>query len=62
MKLREEKIQRLQNENRHLLESLAILLSTPTRFVESVEASIKDRIREIITENKDKAAVGVDYF
>lgn len=56
--MREEKIQRLQNENRHLLESLSILLSTPTRFVESVEASIKDRIREIITENKDKTAVG----
>lgn len=55
--MREEKCQRLQNDNRHLLESLAIMLSTPSRFVESLEASIKDRIRELLTENKDKTAV-----
>lgn len=55
--MREEKCQRLQNENRHLLESLAIMLSTPSRFVESLEGSIKDRIRELLTENKDRAAV-----
>lgn len=57
LKMREEKCQRLQNENRHLLESLAIMLSTPSRFVESLEGSIKDRIREVLTENKDKTAV-----
>lgn len=55
--MREEKCQRLQNENRHLLESLAIILSTPSRFVESLENSIKDRVRELLTENKDKTAV-----
>lgn len=48
----------MQNENRHLLESLAILLSTPSRFVESLEGAIKDRIRELLLENKDKTAVG----
>ncbi|CAD6212789.1 GSCOCG00011056001-RA-CDS [Cotesia congregata] len=53
LKNREEKLSRVQNELRHLLESLAILVSTPNRFVESHENSIKDRIREIIAENKD---------
>ncbi|XP_074113636.1 uncharacterized protein LOC141536796 isoform X1 [Cotesia typhae] len=53
LKNREEKLSRVQNELRHLLESLAILVSTPNRFVESHENSIKDRIREITAENKD---------
>lgn len=57
LKVREEKIQRLQSENRYSLESLAILLSTPSRFVESLEATVKDRIRELLTENKEKTAV-----
>lgn len=57
LKMREEKCQRLQNENRHLLESMAIMLSTPARFVESSEGSIKERLRELLTENKDKTAV-----
>lgn len=57
LKLREEKNQKLQSENRHILESIAILLSAPSRFVESIESSIKDRIREILIENKDKTAV-----
>ncbi|KAK9891618.1 hypothetical protein WA026_015581 [Henosepilachna vigintioctopunctata] len=56
LKQRDERIQRIQNENRHTLESLAILLSTPSRFVESLEVTIKDRIRDITTELKDKAA------
>ncbi|XP_076389822.1 coiled-coil domain-containing protein 170 isoform X2 [Megachile rotundata] len=55
LKHREEKAQRVQNELRHLLESLAILVSGPNRFVESHENSIKDRIREILAENKDQA-------
>ncbi|KAI4496530.1 hypothetical protein M0804_000340 [Polistes exclamans] len=55
LKNREEKEQRLQTELRHLLESLAILLSTPSRFVESHENAIKDRIREILDESKDQA-------
>ena len=50
----------MQSENRHTLESLAILLSTPSRFVEALEATIKDRIRDILTENKEKEAVGFD--
>ncbi|XP_046608949.1 coiled-coil domain-containing protein 170 isoform X1 [Neodiprion virginianus] len=54
LKLREEKCQRVQNELRHLLESMAILVSNPNRFVETHENAIKDRIREILTENKDQ--------
>ncbi|KAJ9583754.1 hypothetical protein L9F63_021917, partial [Diploptera punctata] len=54
VKLKEEKIQRLQNELRHLLESLAIQLSSPTRFVETHEASVRERLREVIQENKDR--------
>ncbi|XP_050574384.1 coiled-coil domain-containing protein 170 isoform X5 [Bombus affinis] len=52
---RDEKCQRVQTELRHLLESLATLVSGPNRFVESHENVIKDRIREILAENKDQA-------
>ncbi|GAB1863484.1 Coiled-coil domain-containing protein C6orf97 [Camponotus japonicus] len=55
LKVREEKTQRVQNDLRHLLESLAILVSTPNRFVESHENAIKDRIREILADNKDQS-------
>ncbi|XP_043480205.1 coiled-coil domain-containing protein 170 isoform X4 [Leptopilina heterotoma] len=55
LKIKEEKIQRVHNELRHLLESMAILLSTPNRFVESHENAIKDRLREILADNKDQA-------
>ncbi|XP_071565098.1 coiled-coil domain-containing protein 170 isoform X3 [Temnothorax nylanderi] len=55
LKAREEKTQRVQNEFRHLLESVAILISTPSRFVESHENAIKDRIREILADNKDQS-------
>lgn len=55
--MKDEKHQRLQNELRHLLESLAILLSSPTRFVESLESSIKERIREVLQDNKEKSVV-----
>ncbi|XP_015108926.1 coiled-coil domain-containing protein 170 [Diachasma alloeum] len=55
LKNREEKAQRAQNEMRHFLESLAILLSTPSRFVESHENAVKDRIREILADAKDQA-------
>ncbi|CAH2076435.1 unnamed protein product, partial [Iphiclides podalirius] len=51
---RDEKHQRLQTEFRNTMESIAILLSLPTRFVEAHESTIKDRIREILGENKDK--------
>nr|CAH7715455.1 unnamed protein product [Callosobruchus chinensis] len=56
LKLKDEKIQRLQADNKHNLESLAIILSTPSRFVDSVETSLKDRIHEILDENKEKTA------
>uniref|UniRef100_A0A2A4J8C4 Coiled-coil domain-containing protein 170 n=1 Tax=Heliothis virescens TaxID=7102 RepID=A0A2A4J8C4_HELVI len=52
---RDEKYQRLHAEYRNTMESLAILLSLPTRFVEAHESTIKDRIREILSENKDKS-------
>ncbi|XP_076628794.1 coiled-coil domain-containing protein 170 [Colletes latitarsis] len=55
LKHREEKMQRMQNESRHFLESLAILVSGPNRYVESHENAIKDRIREILAESKDQA-------
>ncbi|XP_047990808.1 coiled-coil domain-containing protein 170 [Leguminivora glycinivorella] len=51
---RDEKYQRLQTEFRNTMESIAILLSLPTRFVEAHETTIKDRIREILSDNKDK--------
>ncbi|XP_023287530.1 coiled-coil domain-containing protein 170 [Orussus abietinus] len=54
LKCKEEKVQRTHNENRHILESLAILLSSPNRFVESCENAIKDRIRELLNDNKDQ--------
>ncbi|GFG36972.1 hypothetical protein Cfor_05393, partial [Coptotermes formosanus] len=54
LKLKEEKLQRLQNELRHMLESLAIQLSSPVRFVETQEGSIRERVREVMQENKDR--------
>nr|XP_037870454.1 coiled-coil domain-containing protein 170 isoform X2 [Bombyx mori] len=51
---RDEKYQRLQAEFRNTMESFAILLSLPTRFVEAHESTIKERIREILSESKDK--------
>ncbi|XP_054002966.1 coiled-coil domain-containing protein 170 isoform X3 [Hylaeus anthracinus] len=54
LKHREEKMQRMQNESRHFLESLAILVGGPNRYVESHENAIKDRIREILAEYKDQ--------
>lgn len=39
------------------MESFAILLSLPTRFVEAHESTIKERIREILSESKDKTVV-----
>ncbi|XP_068085256.1 coiled-coil domain-containing protein 170 [Anabrus simplex] len=54
LKLKEEKCTRTQNELTHLLESLAILLSSPSRFVESHEESIKGRIRELLQDNKER--------
>ncbi|PBC29996.1 Coiled-coil domain-containing protein [Apis cerana cerana] len=52
---REEKCQRLQTDYRHFLESLAVLVSGPNRFIESQENAIKDRVREILAESKDQA-------
>ncbi|XP_063235771.1 coiled-coil domain-containing protein 170 isoform X2 [Bacillus rossius redtenbacheri] len=55
LSIKDEKLQRVHNELRHFLESLAIQLSSPTRFVESNDTSIKERIAEVLQENKDKA-------
>ncbi|XP_023952719.2 coiled-coil domain-containing protein 170 isoform X2 [Bicyclus anynana] len=52
---RDEKYQRLQTDFRNTMESIAILLSLPTRFVEAHESTIKDRIRELLSDNKDKS-------
>ncbi|XP_025831526.1 coiled-coil domain-containing protein 170 [Agrilus planipennis] len=56
LKASEERCIRLQNEQKNTLESMSMLLSTPSRFVESIESSIRDRIRELINENRDKHA------
>lgn len=50
-------MQRLHGEYRHLIESFSALVSGPTKFIEHNENCIKDRIREIMHENKDKSAV-----
>ncbi|XP_073990320.1 coiled-coil domain-containing protein 170 isoform X3 [Rhodnius prolixus] len=55
LKQKEDKSMRLETELRHLLESLAIQLSTPIRFVESNEVSIKDKVRDLINEAKEKS-------
>ncbi|XP_014283811.1 coiled-coil domain-containing protein 170 isoform X2 [Halyomorpha halys] len=55
LKDKEERSLRLDTELRHLLESLAILLSSPVRFVESNELSIKERIRDLLSDAKDKS-------
>jgi hypothetical protein len=57
LKQKDEKSQRLQNDLRHLLESLAITLSTPARFVESEESCIKERIRDLLHDVKEKCMV-----
>lgn len=44
---------------RHLLETLAINTSTPVRFVESTEEAVKNRIRELVQESKEKCLVRV---
>lgn len=35
------------------------MLCTPGHFVESCEGAIRDRTKELITENKDKCAVSM---
>lgn len=57
IKQQEEKYQRLHLEHRGALESLSVQLSTPSFFVDTIEESIKARIRDILTENRDKTAV-----
>ncbi|XP_044733617.1 coiled-coil domain-containing protein 170 [Chrysoperla carnea] len=56
LKSREEKCKHLHHEIRHLIEALAGIISSSGRYVEATDASIKDRLREILNENKDKTA------
>ncbi|ENN80621.1 hypothetical protein YQE_02963, partial [Dendroctonus ponderosae] len=56
IKVRDDRVQRLQAEQKHTLESLAIQLSTPTRFVDSIEMTIKEKLHEVLSENKEKTA------
>ncbi|CAG9761995.1 unnamed protein product [Ceutorhynchus assimilis] len=56
IKARDEKLIRLQSEHKHTLESLAIQLSTPTRFVDSIEIAIKEKIHELLSDNNEKSA------
>lgn len=57
LKGRDDRVARLQHDYRHMLESLSILLSSPSRFIEGLETCIKDRIRELIADSKEKSAV-----
>ncbi|XP_065211760.1 coiled-coil domain-containing protein 170 isoform X2 [Planococcus citri] len=54
VKKKEEKIQEVQNELTHLLETLAIITSTPTHFVEPQIHTIKDRVKQIVHDIKEK--------
>lgn len=59
LKQKEDKIQEVQNELTHLLETLAIITSTPTHFVEPQVLTIRERIKQIVHEIKEKSAVNV---
>ncbi|CAH1110880.1 unnamed protein product [Psylliodes chrysocephalus] len=56
IKAKDERMQRLSADHKHSLETLAILLSNPSRYVDSLEASIKERIHEILNENNEKTS------
>ncbi|CAG9860773.1 unnamed protein product [Phyllotreta striolata] len=56
VKSKDEKLQRLAIDHKHALETIAIVLSTPSRYVDSSETTIKDRIHEILHENNEKTA------
>ncbi|KAK5643627.1 hypothetical protein RI129_007472 [Pyrocoelia pectoralis] len=55
LKIQDEKFQRLHLEHRSALEDIALLLSTPSRFVDSIEEAIKDQIRDILADYRDKS-------
>ncbi|CAB3378946.1 Hypothetical predicted protein [Cloeon dipterum] len=55
VKSREEKASRSQCELRRVLEGLAVQLSSPARFVEAQEESIRERIRELQHECKERS-------
>ncbi len=57
LKQKDDKIQEVQNELIHLLETLAIITSTPTHFVEPQAMTIRERVKEIVHEIKEKSVV-----
>lgn len=57
LKQKEDKIQEVQNGLTHLLETLAIITSTPTHFVEPQASTIKERVKQIVHEAKEKSLV-----
>lgn len=57
LKQKEDKIQEVQNGLTHFLETLAIITSTPTHFVEPQASTIKERVKEIVHEAKEKSLV-----
>jgi hypothetical protein len=57
VKCREEKATRSQCELRRVLEGLAVQLSSPARFVDAQEESIRERIRELQHECKERSVV-----
>lgn len=59
MKQKEDKAQEVHNELTHLLETLAIITSTPTHFVEPQILTIKERVKQIVHEAKEKSLVGM---
>lgn len=57
VKCREEKATRSQCELRRVLEGLAVQLSSPARFVDAQEENIRERIRELQHECKERSVV-----
>ncbi|KAF4520603.1 hypothetical protein B566_EDAN006014 [Ephemera danica] len=51
----EERATRLQAELRRLLEGLAVQVGTPARFVEATEEGVRERIREILQDLRDRS-------
>ncbi|KAF5292491.1 hypothetical protein FQR65_LT01635 [Abscondita terminalis] len=57
LKLEEDKNQRLRNEHKSFLESTAAVLNTPKRSTDSLESAIKDCIRNIVADNREKSGL-----
>lgn len=62
IKQKEDRIQEVQNELTHLLETLAIVTSSPTHFVEPQVITIRERVKEIVHELKEKSVASIVFI